>query len=143
MYKRLFHYLIAFLPLLFGGLLYVFFRNENILFFSWLRFFGISYSYHQYTNIINDGIASYVIYSLPNGLWVLSGLLFLNIALKREYQLLKIYSVIFIGIAFIIEIGQLFKIIRGTFCILDFVTIILFSSIGLFVNIRKVKYEKN
>ena len=139
MRKGLFHCLIAFLPLLFGGFLYIFFRNENILFLSWLRSFGISYSYYQY---INNGIASYAIYSLPNGLWILSGLLFLNIALKKEYQLLKIYSVIFISIALIIEIGQLFKIIRGTFCILDFVTIIIFSSIGLFVNIRGVKHEK-
>jgi hypothetical protein len=87
-------------------------------------------------------VTAFIIYSLPNGLWVLSGLLLLKTFLKYG-KILIFYSIVFIIISLFYEIGQYFNIVSGTFDILDIVTIITFSGIGLSANILLGKYEKN
>jgi hypothetical protein len=139
-YKKHIDTITAVLPLLLGGLIYICFREKNILFFSWLQYFNINDYLFQNIYTGNNIILKYFIYSLPNGLWILSGLLILKLFLKNEYFLLSIYSIVFIVISFIIEIGQLFKFVRGTFDILDIITIALFSIIGLII--IGEKYEK-
>ncbi|MCL2721499.1 MAG: hypothetical protein FWD47_09200 [Treponema sp.] len=96
----------------------------------------------QQMNFDKNIISSFIIYSLPNGLWILSGLLLLKVFLKQSNRILYVYSVIFILLSIFIEIGQLFKIIPGTFDILDLVTIVIFSGIGFAINIYGGKYEK-
>ena len=125
-----------------GGMLYICFRSEDIKIFSWLRFLNINYSALRQMDLGNNLISSYIIFSFPNGLWVLSGLLFLGTFLKNEKTFLLLYSGVFILIALIIELGQLFDTISGTFDILDLVTIIVFSCFGLYINIHGGKHEK-
>jgi len=132
--------LLALLPLSIGGLIYICFRNENILLFYWMKIFNINYSILRQVNLDDNVITSYITYSLPNGLWILSALLLFNIFLEKKY--LIIYSIVFIFISITIEISQLYGIISGTFDILDIFTILLFSSIGFAVNMNKEKNEK-
>jgi hypothetical protein len=136
---KIFNMLLALFPLFIGGLIYICFRNEDILFFSWMRFLNINYSLLRQIELKNNIISSYIVFSLPNGLWVLSGLLLLKVFLENEKRLLAIYSIIFIMVSILYEISQLIDIIPGTFDIADIITIIIFSNIGLFVNI----YRKN
>jgi hypothetical protein len=143
MIQKIIGSIIAFLPLLFGGLIYICFRDENIFFFSWFKILNIDYSFLRQVNIGNNIISTYIIYNLPHGLWVLSGLLFLKLFLEKENRICLFYSTIFIGIAISLEILQYFGIRRGTFDIFDLITIIIFSSIGLSISIIGEKYEKN
>jgi hypothetical protein len=113
-----------------------------IFYFSWIRCFNINYSFFRQIELSNNIISLYTVYSLPNGLWILTGLLFLRIILNNEKRMLIIYSIIFIIISIFIEIGQLFNLISGTFDKFDLITIIIFSSIGFIINIYRGKYEK-
>jgi len=138
-YRKYSNILISLLPIFIGGLIYTCFRNDNILFFSWFRFFNINYSFLRQINIDNNIVSSFIIYNLPHGLWVLSGLLLLKTFLKNENKILLFYSILFIVISISFELLQFFGIRPGTFDILDLITIIVFSCIGLFININRVK----
>jgi hypothetical protein len=140
--KKIMNIIIAFLPLLFGGLIYVFFRDENIIFLSWLKIINIdSILLNQFVYDENI-ISSFIIYSCPNGLWILSGLLMLKIIWRYNKIILLIYSIIFIVLGISFEIGQYFNILLGTFDILDIISILFFSTIGLVINNNGVKCEK-
>ena len=141
-YGRYFYFSFAFVTLLMGGFIYIHFRDANILFLTWLRYLNIDYSSIRQINQINSIIMNKIIYNLPNGLWVLSGLLFLN-TFSENKILLKDYSIIFITICMSYEIGQHFNVIPGTFDIFDIIAIIIFSGIGLLANILWRKHEKN
>ncbi|MCL2373696.1 MAG: hypothetical protein FWC65_00440 [Treponema sp.] len=140
--KEKYTFIFAILLLILGGLIYTFFRNVDLLFFSWLRSLPNNIFPLRQENVGNNIIFTYAIYNLPHGLWVLSGLLLLKFFLKNEKRILLFYSVIFILIAILKEIGQFFGIIKGNFDIFDLVTIVLFSSIGFALNFRREKYEK-
>ena len=73
-HRKYFYFISASIILLIGGFIYICFRDENILLFSWLRYFNINYSFFRQINLVNNFIIEYIIYNLPNGLWVLSGL---------------------------------------------------------------------
>jgi hypothetical protein len=141
-YRRYFDFIFAFISLFIGGFIYICFRDKNSLFFSLLRCFKINYSIFSQINFRSNIVTTFIIYCLPNGLWVLSGLLLLKTLLKYG-KMLVFYSIVFIIISLFYEIGQYFNIVSGTFDILDIVTIITFSLIGLLVNTLRGKYEKN
>jgi hypothetical protein len=130
--------IIAFLPLSFGGLIYIFHRNENIMFLSWLKFINIDFMLLRQFDYDKNIVSLFIIYSLPNGLWILSGLLFLNIFWKYEKTNLLIYSIIFIVLGISIEIGQYLNILLGTFDVFDIISILIFSIIGLVINNKGV-----
>jgi len=69
---------------------------------------------------------------------VLSGLLLLKTFIQNDFLLL-FYSVIFIVMSVFYEIGQFYGIIRGTFDILDLITIVIFSSLGLVISLKRSK----
>jgi hypothetical protein len=98
-----------------------------------MRYFNIDY---KFLNLFHFNITlfrEFIIFSLPNGLWVLSGLLLLQILLYNNKKLLFLYSIIFIIISIVIEISQLYDLLSGTFDINDLITILVFSSIGLYI----------
>jgi hypothetical protein len=132
-WKKYFNIMIALLPLFIGGLIYICYRNDNILLFSWLRFLNLNYSILRLLYSENNLIISFIIFSLPNGLWVLSGLLLLQVFAKNEKIMALIYSIIFIIISIIIEISQFYSLLPGTFDANDLITIIIFSGIGLYI----------
>jgi hypothetical protein len=137
---RYFYFFPAFIFLLIGGFIYICFRDENILFLFWLRNININYSLFRQTNSVNNIVTSFIVYNLPNGLWALSGLLFLKTFLSDK-KLLTIYSIIFITICLLHEISQYFEIIPGTFDIFDIISITIFSSIGLSINTLWRRHE--
>ena len=132
-FKRYLINIFCLFPLLLGGLIYISFRDEDILLLYWLRKLNLNYSLLRYTiNTDNNIIKSYIIYSLPNGLWLLSGMLIIGIIWKNKQFYFYLYTSILIFIALFIEISQIFNIIRGTFDLIDIFTIIVFSFIGIF-----------
>ncbi|MCL2293400.1 MAG: hypothetical protein FWC36_00820 [Spirochaetes bacterium] len=103
---------------------------------------NINYSVLRQINIGNGVIQSYIVYSLPHGLWILSGILTLGIIWKNYQNKFFVYASILTIMAILYEIGQKFGIIRGTFDIADLITIKVFSMIGFLVNSLRKRNEK-
>ena len=70
-----------------------------------------------------------MLFSLPDGLWFLSGLLFIRALWLTNAQWRNLYFGIFAAAAFVLEIGQNFSLMPGTFDALD----ILFMGIFAFM----------
>ena len=141
-FKKCLMYIIYFFPLLLGGLIYISFRDENLLLFHWLRKLNVNYSLLRCFNADHNIIKSYVIYSLPNGLWVLSGILVIGSIWKDKKCNFYLYISILIFIALFIETAQKLNIMYGTFDVIDIFTIIIFSSIGIIIYIFRENYGK-
>ena len=113
-----------------GFLEYYFLRENNILIYKWFYFLP------KNNNIITFSYASplldFLRYNLPDGLLLLSVLLFLRAIWYKDRKTFLIYKICIIFISFSLEILQIFEKIPGTFDFFDLVTmgsIILLESI--------------
>ena len=111
--KKIIH---IFLPIFAGSMIYILFREENLLMFKWFKFLKLNfiinflrYNFYKYRIYIPQS----VLLSLPDAFWVYSFTMFLSIYFKNRI----ILSSIFVG-SIIIEILQLW-FITGTFDIYD------------------------
>ncbi len=128
----------AFLAFLGGVTIYAFLRDiNNIVFFNF--FPKPSFLNTLYKPLQADSIWSNMfIYNLPDGLWLLSGLLFLRVLWYEKPKAFLIYRLCFLFIAFFFEISQMFYGIAGTFDILDLLTM---GSITLLESVvHKIKF---
>jgi len=133
-------YCIAGFTTFFGGFaVYVFFRNHDMILFRFMPKPAFLNTF--FIPVKNDSIASSVwLYNLPDGLWLLSGLLFLRAVWHEKPKTFLVYRWCFLCIAFLLEITQLFDGIAGTFDIFDIVTmgsIALLESIVHKVQLRR------
>lgn len=132
--------------LIIGGLIYIIWRKDTLLMFSWFNKIGISSEINMIRNEYKDFyffIPKWVIMSLPNALWFNCGLLFLSIIWQNNDEEKIIWFVILFIIALGIEIGQLFHIISGVYDKNDMFLILgvmLFTII--FELLRKVNEDK-
>jgi len=125
-----FYYFVTGIAALFSGIaVYMFFRNANdmVLF----RFVPKpAFLNSLFIPIKNDSLArSVFLYNLPDGLWFLSGVLFLRALWNEKPKTFLVYKLCFISAAFLLEILQVFDGIAGTFDLLD----ILFMGIFAFL----------
>lgn len=107
--------------------IYVVFRNKNLILYKWI---GVS------TNSIltiftgniqsNNYFLNWIIYSLPDGLWLYSLTTIMTLIWRNEASKIK-YVFIYVGftIAILHEFGQFLHIFRGTFDIGDIVAYIM------------------
>ena len=102
-----------------GFFIYFFFRNGNILIYKWFDFLPrnntIAFSN---SSLLTDFFRC----NLPDGLWFLSGLLFLRAVWHENPKTFLIYKLCFLFTAFFLEISQIFDGIAGTFDIFDLLT---------------------
>ena len=141
--KYFINILLGFIPMLFGGFIYISFRDERILLFYWLNQLNINYSKLRQIDIGDGVIQSYIIYSLPHGLFIFSGTLIIGVIWRSCKKNFYIYTSILTIIAIIYEISQKFGIIRGTFDVTDIISIIIFSVIGFIIFEIRRKNEKH
>lgn len=133
---------ISLLSLLIGGLIYIGFRDENLLMFDWFNNLGLnSYIVFFRTELQHIDLPNWVIYSLPDGLWVLSYMILINEIWKskREPQY-YIWSYSLPIIAITLEITQIFTSYVGTFDIYDllcYICPILFFLVNDIYNYKK------
>lgn len=121
--------LLAFLLLLGGAMIYVFFRKP-IIAFTTLQF-------NSKESIIcntNNPIIYFGVFCLPDALWYLSLLLIQTFFLKEKGWLNILLVGIAISLPFLWEIGQYLCFVSGTFDWFDiityFLTLILFLCLG-------------
>lgn len=111
--------LFHFVSLLVGGLIYVLFRTDSLVMFQWFKKLGIidvvNYL-RNYTLPISIYLPEWVLYSLPDGLWILSyQFLMLYIWKGNISKTNFIWLILLPMIAILSEIGQLFGVISGIF----------------------------
>lgn len=127
------------LPIFIGSMIYILFREKNLLMFEWFNYFKLGFiidflrnNFYKYRTYIPKS----VLFSLPDALWVYSFTMFLSIYLKNKI----ILSTVFIG-SIIMEILQ-FWFVAGTFDIYDVIYMFSLYLIAIYF-IKKFEEEKN
>jgi hypothetical protein len=133
--------IISLTALFFGGMIYILWRTETLFMFSWFGRLGLGdaivwlrASAEQFSVYLPD----WFIFSLPNALWIFSGLILFdsiwgaNLSGSKLSWLL-VYCIIAVGS----EVAQAFRIIPGIFDYKDLVFMIIggvLSSLLMFHN---------
>jgi len=142
--KQLFIHVL--LPILLGGIIYISFRSKYLVLFSWSDEISIS----GFVNIIRNQllpiknyIPTWVIYSLPDGLWTYSFVSSFIVIWKNDSDKWGYWLLIPFVLSISYELLQYFKILQGTFDIVDFSTCLMASILSiLIVEIIPKHHEK-
>ena len=110
----------ALLLILFGGLIYIGFRPNNLRLFDWADAIGLNPIILSIRELLcNISVGNIVRFSLPDGLWLLGYLLIID-AIWRDESLFKLFFITLLPlIAICMEFLQLANIISGVFDVLD------------------------
>lgn len=129
-----------------GGVIYIAFRSQSLILFTWFDKISIS----GFTNLIRDFLyplnsilPDWVIYSLPDGLWVYSFTSFLIIIWNNKYESVKYWMIMPFTTLLLIELLQLAKMLTGTCDIADIYVSLLALILSLY-NMKLIPqyYEK-
>jgi hypothetical protein len=127
------------LPIFVGSMIYILFREKELLMFNWFNYLKLNFiidflrnNFYEYRIYIPKSI----LFSLPDALWVYSFTMFLSIYFKNRI----ILSAIFVG-SIITEILQLWFVV-GTFDIYDVIYMFVLYLIAMYF-IKKFEEEKN
>jgi len=114
------------LPVCVGACIYILFRKENLIVFSWIREVSLLETTLILRNLVagwKEQIPSLVLYSLPDGIWVYSATYLMLVIWKNNWKritaLFWILTPVVLGIGS--ELLQSVKIINGFFCYYDMV----------------------
>lgn len=128
-----------FMPLVVGGMIYLLFRPSTLLMFKFFEYYNVSIFKDEreiFKNFV-PLLPEWVIFSLPNALWVYSMSAYIALVWKNKInRTLWVYSVYILSL--LAELLQLSNIIPGTFSIAD----ILLILIACFVNQIFIYYKK-
>lgn len=119
MQKRV-SYIVSFSSLFIGGLIYILFRTKSLLMFMWFDNLKLSSLINYLRFNIKTNLPEWLIYSLPDGLWIFSYIVF-QLALWN-YKITKenfFWVAILPFVALFSEIFQINRIVPGTFDIVD------------------------
>jgi hypothetical protein len=100
---------------LLGGLaLYFFFRSKNLLFFRW---FGTPAFVREQPvqDVAGRWFSTVLAYNIPDGLWLLSGILFIRVLWFTDRRMSDVYALVFCALGFVLELLQLHERVPGTF----------------------------
>jgi hypothetical protein len=133
---------LSFLSLSGGILVYVLFRNSELLMFDWFGFLRGMNS--VYVPVESSPALLFIVNSLPGGLWLLAGILLLRSIWLTNRKWRRIYVCLFCLSAVFLETAQLFEWAPGTF---DFFDVLCFGEFalleGFFYTIFIAKEIKN
>lgn len=118
---------IAAIALLIGGFIYIIFRPETLIMFSWFDSLGMSNIINKLRNLYGDNsIYSWVKYNMPAALWLFSYLYVIDAIWtdNKNTILYKSFLLLMPCIAVASEFMQLFRIIPGTYDTMDVVSYI-------------------
>jgi len=121
------------LALSLGFLVYYCFRSGDMLIHQWFDFLPRNTATIAFSH--PSVFIDFVRYNLPDGLWLLSGLLFLRVVWHEQMETFLIYRRCFLYLAFLLEMAQVFNSVPGTFDIFDVVTM------GSFALLESIVYR--
>ena len=105
------------LPLLIGSLIYVLFRSESLIMFTWFDNLGILEQIKEYRVMFysfKQLLPNWIIYSLVDGLWGYTFVSAYLIYFKIDYWLIVPF-LLSVGV----EVLQYFQLFQGTFDVID------------------------
>ena len=126
-----------------GGIIYIFLRTSEHVFFSWINAVGlgnwINFARHHSLSQ-NLHLPEWIVFSLPNGLWAFAYALIITKIWSGSKSWLKYFWMASIPVVVLgFEILQYAGIIRGTFCIQDIAFGVAGLIIGILVGNRIIK----
>lgn len=137
--------ILSLLPLLIGGLIYILFRVDTLRMFNWFEKIGLlEHIDHlrQFTLHFANGIPEWILYSLPDGLWLFSyTTLLLGIWDNRITNKNLSWIAIIPTIAILSELGQLAGAIPGTFDIMDLLLYLLGSFLPFLIFTNSITFK--
>ena len=137
---------LSILSILFGGFIYVAFRSDSIVLFSWIDYIGFAEPIDNLrlkTLPYKDGVPDWVLYSLPDGLWLFSFSSAVMVIWEMEitrYSLILLLSILILVIS--LEALQYYNIINGTFDIIDVIFFIFGAVLPMWVFKKTKKLKK-
>lgn len=131
--KRLFFIILSVLLLFAGGMIYLNFRPHTLQMFSWLKFIGAENLFRQKEFKNDSEFLSFLIFSIPNGLWSLSAIILFGEIWRESKKSFLFYTVLFSSANILFEILQLFRWISGTFDYLDILVLLISVILGILI----------
>lgn len=115
--------LIAFIPLIIGGLLYLGYRSERLVMFEWGKTLGLSDVIMNWRSFcFHNSLPDWTTQALPDGLWLFSYILLVDFVWETEKRgQYKTWLYILPVITLISEVAQLCLPYLGTFDFMDLV----------------------
>lgn len=122
LHRKLILVMIALTLFIFGGYIYIVFRPMSLHMFSWFEHISIMNTIEMLRlNPLFDTDSSFIIYSLPNGLWVTSYILIMDAIWSPNIKMIIIFSSIIPIVGVSSELLQGIGILKGTFDTRDLV----------------------
>ena len=128
----------GFIFLIIGSYLYLKFRSETLLMFTWAENLGLNFivSSIRESSILNSPKLEYFIFSTPFGMWVVSFCCFIGAIWHKDISIEAIIWRLFApAIAISSELLQLLGVIPGTFDTNDLLVLIVSTIIGISISV--------
>jgi hypothetical protein len=128
------------IPMIIGGMIYIVFRDKNLIMYNWFNKIGIldfiDYLRQLFSNLIIS--PNWIKFNLPDGIWTYSLTSLMLIIWYKETEK-NLFLYLFIPIlCFMFELGQLIKMIPGTYDHTDLAFIIIATILPhIFINKNK------
>jgi hypothetical protein len=115
--------LLASIALVTGGMVYVLWRSDSLLMFSWFEAggaIGLVHLVRQNVSAYRSALPGWFIFSLPQALWLFSGIIYFHCIWGDTGALgYKLWMGAFVTIAVAFEAGQLLAFVPGCFDVYD------------------------
>ena len=115
--------------LLIGSLIYILFRSSTLKMFIWYDKLGITNQISRMranTFLYSNKLPDFLLYALPDGFWMFSYMSLILYLWNNELRRDNFFWIFILSIiALLSELGQLLKIISGTFDIVDLLMYLL------------------
>ncbi len=139
----MFRYSIILLSLAAGLFIYLVWRDISSPFYHWASLLG----FNPQVDFLRDALTgitvpSWVVYSLPDGLWMFSFILLMMTIWDFDLNRHSIFWIaVAIAIGFLIEITQMYFYVLGRFDWMDMFFLSLGATLPILVFSKKIKYD--
>ncbi len=126
-----------------GGLIYIFLRPSEHVFFGWINAAGFEHWFNYARSLppaLGQLLPEWLVFSLPNGLWAFAYALLISTIWSGSKSLLRYFWMASIPVLVLgFEVLQYPGIIPGTFCIQDMALGTVGLVLGIFIGTIKTK----
>jgi len=132
------------LSMLLGGIIYLLWRPQTLVMFSWckkLGVYGIVQQMRVALDFLKDILPVWFIYSLPQALWCFSGLCCIHAIWNRKAGERFWIAVVFL-FCLSVEVLQMFHVVSGSFDTVDLLFIIVFYCLFELLIFQGENHEK-
>ena len=133
------------IPMIIGGIIYIIFRDKNLIMFKWFNKIGIldfiDYLRYLFSNLIL--LPNWIKFNLPDGIWTYSLTSLMLIIWYRETENFWFLYLFIPILGLMFELGQLMKIIPGTYDNIDIAFVLIATISPYFFILNNKKGQNN